>query len=87
MIFMISQRGKPNYRDMSWMIFQEEFRFEDDCINWLYRTRWPQGFVCPKCHGKEYWRIRTRDLYKCTSCRHQVSLDAHYPIKVVYAHF
>ena len=76
MIFMISQRGKPNYKDMSWMIFQEEFRSEDNCINWLFRTRWPQGFVCPKCYGKEYWQISTRNLYKCTSCHHQVSLTA-----------
>ena len=37
--------GKANYKDMSCMIFQEEFRSENNCINWLFRTRWPQGRV------------------------------------------
>jgi hypothetical protein len=34
------------------MIFQEEFRSEDDCVDWLFRTRWPNDFECPKCGGK-----------------------------------
>lgn len=73
---MGKDRNKPDYTGMSWLIFQDEFRSEDDCYNWLFRTRWPNGFTCPKCNGKEYWRMFTRGLYKCTSCRHQVSVMA-----------
>jgi len=67
---------KPDYAQMSWLIFQEEFQSERSCYEWLFKTRWPKGFVCPKCGGRGYWRISTRDLYKCGSCRHQVSLTA-----------
>ncbi|MGB5156478.1 MAG: transposase, partial [Desulfobacterales bacterium] len=33
---------------MSWLIFQEDFQSEDDCYAWLLKTRWPEGFICPK---------------------------------------
>ena len=69
-------KSKPDYGEMSWVAFHDEFQTEKSCHEWLFDTRWPNGFVCPKCGGKAYWRISTRDLYKCGSCRHQVSLTA-----------
>jgi transposase-like protein/ribosomal protein L37AE/L43A len=68
--------NKPDYEEMSWLIFKEQFQNENDCYKWLFNTRWPNGFICPRCGGKEYWRISTRELYKCVNCRHQVSLTA-----------
>jgi len=69
--------GRPNYEKMSWLIFQEEFQNEEDCYNWLYETRWPNGFICPKCKGKEYWLISTKQrLYKCTKCNNRISLTS-----------
>lgn len=73
---MGGREGKPDYVELSWLTFQEEFRTEDDCLRWLFRTRWPGGFSCPRCEGEKYWEIATRGLLKCTSCRHQVSLTA-----------
>jgi len=61
---------------MSWINFHKEFKIESDCCDWLFRTRWPNGFCCPQCGGRGYWRISTRGLFKCMSCRHQVSLTA-----------
>ena len=70
-------RVKPNYEKMSWLIFQEEFQREEDCYKWLFKTRWPNGFVCPECEGKEYWLIHTKQhLYKCRSCRFRISLTS-----------
>jgi transposase-like protein len=73
---MGNQGGKPGYDNMSWIIFQKDFRSEDDCIDWLFRTRWPNGFVCPKCAGNEYWQISRKSLYKCTNCRQDVSITS-----------
>jgi len=68
---------RPNYEPMSWLIFQEEFQSEEDCYAWLYKTRWPRGFVCRECGGKEYWLISTQQrLYKCRNCRNRVSLTS-----------
>ncbi len=68
---------KPDYGKMSWLIFQEEFQNEGDCYDWLFKTRWPKGFICRKCEGKEYWLISTKQrLYKCRNCRNRHSLTS-----------
>ena len=57
--------------------FLTQFRSEDDCWNYLFEIRWPNGFVCPKCEGKKYWLISTKQrLYKCRSCRYRISLTS-----------
>jgi transposase-like protein len=69
--------GRPNYKQMSLLIFQEEFQSEEDCYKWLYKTRWPKGFVCQKCNGKEYWLISSKQrLYKCKRCSNRISLTS-----------
>src|SRR3972149_8142695 len=70
------KKSKPDYKEMSWILFNKEVQDEKDCCEWLFRTRWPNGFQCPKCGGERYWQVSTRDLYKCCSCRHQISLTA-----------
>jgi len=69
-------KDRPNYGEMSWLIFHEEFQNEKSCYKWLFQTRWPNGYICPKCGEKEYWQIATRALYKCSYCHHQASLTA-----------
>ena len=74
---MVNKNTKPDYGKMSWLIFQEEFKSEEDCYKWLFKTRWPNGFVCPECREKKYWVISTQQrLYKCRSCHHRVSLTS-----------
>lgn len=73
---MGKEGAKRYYRNMSQLIFHEEFREEEDCYKWLFKNRWPNGFRCPTCGGSEYGRIATRGLYQCKSCRRQVSLTA-----------
>ena len=35
--------------------------------------RWPDGFWCPACGGREHSMVTTRDLFQCTACRRQTS--------------
>lgn len=67
---------KPKYKDMSWLSFQKKFQNEDNCYEWLFKTRWPKGFICPKCSRKKYWWISTQKLYKCANCGYRVSITA-----------
>lgn len=73
---MKSNSYRPDYKEMSWVIFHEEFRDEEDCYNWLFSTRWPNGFKCPRCNGEKYYQVSTRGLYECLKCNYQVSLTA-----------
>src|SRR3981081_2927050 len=40
------------------------------------RWRWPSGFLCPVCGGKQHSLVKTRALYQCTACRLQASVIA-----------
>ncbi|MDA8066642.1 MAG: IS1595 family transposase [Thermaerobacter sp.] len=58
--------------------FQEKFRREADCQDFLFKRKWPDGFRCPACGNDTYWAIHKADhlLYECRRCRHQTSLTA-----------
>ena len=55
--------------------FQRRFATDDACRAHLFKIRWPEGLTCPKCGGKDFYKITTRNIYECT-CGHQVSLTA-----------
>ena len=56
--------------------FMDEYGSEDKCTQALFRWRWPNGFVCPRCEHTGHWRHQSRALYQCRRCRHQDSLTA-----------
>ena len=54
---------------------EARFGTEQACRGYLRKLRWPEGFVCPRCHGKSGW-MRKRNLLVCAGCEYQVSLTA-----------
>ncbi len=64
------------YSGIGFFEFQRRFQTNDQCIEYLKTTRFPDGFRCPRCgHAESYW-IDTRKLFQCKRCRHQTSLMA-----------
>ena len=56
--------------------FQAMFPNEDACFEALRRSRWPRGFVCPRCGETASSWISTRRLEQCSRCRYQCSVTA-----------
>ena len=56
--------------------FQKRFSTEEDCLKFLIQSRWPSGFVCPRCGNKDYYWIPTRNLLQCKECGYQASVTA-----------
>lgn len=56
--------------------FQKSFGTEEQCRQYLFEKRWPDGFECPKCGHKEYYDVKSRNLYQCKACNHQASVTA-----------
>lgn len=54
--------------------FLAQFRNEEDCWNYIFEIRWPNGFVCPKCGGSNKSWITEQKLIHCSSCGHQASV-------------
>lgn len=55
--------------------FEARFRTDEACRAYLSQLRWPEGFVCPRCGGREAWMMN-RGLWLCRQCRRQVSATA-----------
>jgi len=57
------------------MDFERRFNDESACRAYLFALRWPQGFVCAGCGGRQGLSIR-RDLWRCIYCRRETSVMA-----------
>ena len=58
------------------LAFERRFATESACRRALFRARYPEGFVCPRCGAGRHLRLRTRRAVQCAACRKQVSLTA-----------
>jgi hypothetical protein len=63
-------------RGLSEAEFQATYGTEEQCRAAVEELRWPMGFVCPVCGGREGTRLSTRPKIQCRSCRHQASSTA-----------
>ena len=55
--------------------FEDRFSTEAGCIEYLQAVRWPDGFICPRCGGRNAWRT-DRGLLHCYQCGRQTSVTA-----------
>jgi hypothetical protein len=56
--------------------FQERFATEEACREYLFASRWPEGFRCPGCGGDHAGGETRRHLWVCIACGHQASVTA-----------
>ncbi len=65
------------YTSMTPQQFRRRFRTERDCLRYLIKRKWPDGFRCPHCGHDQAWLIPSRRKYQCKNCNHQTTLTAH----------
>jgi transposase-like protein len=56
--------------------FQSKFASEEACQQYLAASRWPDGFLCPRCGNRRAYELVKLKRWQCAGCRHQVSLTA-----------
>jgi transposase-like protein len=56
--------------------FVGRYGSEAQCEAALAKWRWPDGFVCPNCGGRQHAIVGKRRLYSCHDCRRQTSVKA-----------
>ena len=56
--------------------FQQRFGTEEACRAYVFASRWPEGFVCPGCGGRNAGAETRRHLWICTACGRQTSVTA-----------
>ena len=63
-----------NMPEASFLAWQEQFSTEDDCLKYLQKMKWPNGFICPSCGNDHSYEIVSRHLYEYTRCKKQTSV-------------
>ena len=63
-------------RGLSMAEFMGRYGSDDKCEAALIESRWPSGFSCPACSGRQNssFRREGRLYFQCTACRHQCSV-------------
>lgn len=57
--------------------FQDHFATEEACREYLFASRWPDGFTCPACGSRGAGVMhRRRLLWQCKECGRQTSATA-----------
>jgi len=66
---------RPDY-PRSIVEFQRRFPDEEACRRYLFESRWPEGYRCPRCGSPTAFALERRLLWQCADCRYQVSVTA-----------
>lgn len=69
-------RFKDAFKVNTKLDFNNKFRTENDCHEYLANMRWPDGFVCPRCGNPKGYYLKARKKYECSECKYQVSATA-----------
>lgn len=67
--------GRPSF-PRSIVEFQRRFPDDDACRAYLFASRWPDGFRCPRCGRDEVGNEQRRHVWQCRRCGHQTSITA-----------
>lgn len=71
-------------------LMEMEKRFGTDraCADYLVTLRWPGGWICPRCSGRDAWFVR-RHRWRCRQCRYEMTVaagtifqDSHLPLAI-----
>jgi ribosomal protein L37AE/L43A len=70
---MNKKKSLPTY---SLVEFQAEYGTDMQCREYLFESKFPNGFVCEKCNNHDYFFIKRHKVYQCRQCNKQHSVTA-----------
>lgn len=56
--------------------FIARFGSDEQCRDYLFKARWPDGFRCATCGHGDAYKLQTKIVYECAACGKQHSLLA-----------
>ena len=51
--------------------FLARFGTDEQCREYLFKARWPDGFRCSACGHDDAYALRTKIVDECVACRKQ----------------
>lgn len=66
-----------NTLELSPQKFQQAFRTDQQCAEYIFKMKFPDGFVCKRCgHNKSRFFNRYGGAYQCLKCKYQETVKA-----------
>lgn len=53
--------------------FLAQYKSEDDCWDYIFQMRWPDGYICSKCKSNKYWLTQEKIIH-CSSCGYETAV-------------
>ena len=72
----MARNGVQMQKGLSLSEFQKHYGSEQQCRAALAKWRFAKGYECPACGQGHANVLKTRALYQCSRCHHQMSLTA-----------
>lgn len=72
---ILAVMGRPGY-PKTMREFRQQFASRESCLDYLAKSRWPDGFVCPSCGSKTAYLNAKRYVFECRDCGKQTSPTA-----------
>lgn len=66
---------RKNEKSLDFTAFEKKYSTNEKCLEKIYKTRWKNGYKCPRCLYNEAWEI-TPYKYKCRNCGYQTTVTA-----------
>jgi hypothetical protein len=66
-----------NFNEKDCQLFLEQFKTEEDCLEYLAKIKWPDDYKCRKCECEEYIRGKKAFSRRCVACGYDESPTAH----------
>ena len=60
--------------NISFYDWQQKYSTHQECLNYISKEKWPNGFVCPECKNKHGYYTTNRYHYECSQCNKQTSI-------------
>lgn len=58
------------FKGLSILEFNDRFRTDLDCLNYLSEIIWANGYCCRRCNHDVYFENRVKHTRKCVKCKH-----------------
>jgi len=55
--------------------FLSQFKSDDDCWDYIFWIKWPNGFVCSNCNSSKYWLTKDKTIH-CAICQSETTVTS-----------
>ena len=52
--------------------FKKDFSDDNTCLDYIFKARFGEDYLCPRCNKTGFYRIKKRKCYCCARCGYQV---------------